>query len=116
MFEHWSKPLLPRIRFVRRMALFLLVGAAIDFLVVSLGALGFRLVNDLPWVDAVVDAAMLVTGNGPRHPVVTLAGKWFLATYALVGCTAFVVVIALILAPALHRLAHSFHLRGPDEA
>lgn len=98
------------------MLLFLIVGAALDTLVVSLGALGFRLVNHLPWVDAIVDAAMVVTGNGPRHPTGTLAGKWFLVAYSLVGCTAFVVVIALILAPAIHRLAHSFHLRGPDSS
>lgn len=97
------------------MLLFLIAGAIIDSLVVSIGTLGFRAVNDLPWIDAIVDAAMVITGNGPSHPMTTLAGKWFLTAYALLGCTVFVMVIALILSPAIHRLAHSFHLRGLND-
>ncbi len=69
--------------------------------------------GDLAWADAALEAAMVMTGNGPRHSPRTLAGEVFLSAFALVGGIAYVVVFGLILAPALHRLAHSFHLRGP---
>ena len=115
MFEPHTEPLLSQARFVRRMLTFLIIGAAADVLLVLVGALGFRLTEGLAWLDALVDAAMVVTGNGPRHLIHTPPGKVFLALYALAGGTTYIVVVAMVLAPALHRLLHALHMRAPED-
>ncbi|MBS2028222.1 MAG: two pore domain potassium channel family protein [Deltaproteobacteria bacterium] len=114
-FEPHTRPLLSQRAFARRLASFLLVGALIDLAIVLAGALGFRLTGGLGWLDAIVDAAMTITGNGPRHPVATAAGKVFISLYALAGGTGYIIVVAIVLAPALHRLLHVFHVRAPED-
>lgn len=115
IFEHHTEPLLPRRHFVRRMLKFLFIGSVIDAGVVLLGAVGFRRLEGLAWLDACLDAALVMTGNGPRAPVLTSTGKLFLSVYALAAGIIYVVVVALILAPALHRLLHTLHLRAPED-
>jgi hypothetical protein len=94
---------------------FLFVGVLIDVWVVLVGAVGFRLLEGVAWLDACLDAALVMTGNGPTSPALTSTGKLFLAVYALAGGGIYVVVVALVLAPALHRLLHTLHLRAPDD-
>lgn len=81
----------------------------------TFGAVGFRATGRLGWLDAFVDATMVITGNGYRHPVNAATGRVFLILYALAGGTAYVVVSALVFAPALHRLLHIVHLRAPED-
>jgi hypothetical protein len=116
MFEPRLEALLSARRFAGRMVKFILVGAAVDIVVVALGATGFHFMVGLGWLDGLVDAAMVVTGNGPRHMIRDPAGKVFLSIYALVGGTAYIMVVALVLAPAVHRLLHIFHLRAPEDS
>jgi hypothetical protein len=115
MFEAHTDPLLSQRRFLARMVRFLVIGTAVDAFITVAGATGFRLLWRLGWLDAFVDAAMVVTGNGPRHTAPGEGGKLFLAFYALIGGTVYIVVVALVLAPAVHRLFHVFHLRAPDD-
>lgn len=115
MFEQHPEPLLSRSRFALRMLKFLFVGGAADALIVCFGAIGFRLTEGFAWQDAFVDAAMVVTGNGPRHPIDTCAGKLFLSLYALAGGTIYIIVVAIVLAPALHRLLHALHVGEPED-
>ncbi len=115
MFEHRTKPLLPPSRFAWRMLFFLLMGGVVDGATVALGAAVFHDTEGVSWMDAFVDAAMVVTGNGPQGRIVTSAGKVFLTVYALVGGVTYIIVAAMILAPALHRLLHVLHLRAPEE-
>jgi len=114
-FEPRTQPLLSQLAFARRLLNFLIIGICVDAAIVLAGALGFRLTESIGWLDAIVDAAMTVTGNGPRHPILTAGGKVFVTLYALGGGTAYMVVVALVLAPALHRLIHVFHLRAPED-
>jgi Trk-type K+ transport system membrane component len=115
MFEPHGAPLAPRRQFVRRMVRFMLVGAAIDLVIATIGAIGFRLTAAVPWLDAFLDAALVISGNGPRQVGDGSLAKTFLFFFALLGGTGYVVVVGLILSPAVHRLLHAFHLRGPDE-
>lgn len=116
LFEGRDEPLLGRWRFVTRMLLFLAVGVVADALIVWAGAWGFHGLNALDWRAAWVDAALVVTGNGPRHPAHTPSAKDFLGLYALAGGVAHLMVVALVLTPAAHRLLHAFHLRAPDDS
>ena len=83
----------------------------------ALGAAGYHGFAGLPWLDATLNAAMILTGMGPVDPLTTPAGKVFGIVYALFSGVAFLTMVAMLLAPAAHRLLHRFHLElhGPDD-
>jgi len=110
LYEHHSEPLLPRPLFVRR----LLVhgGLAIGVLAASLGigVLGYRLLEPMSWIDALLNASMILGGMGQITPLVTEAGKLFASAYALFSGVVFLAVSAILVAPIAHRLLHRLHL------
>lgn len=87
------------------------LGVAAGLLAVSLaiGMLGYMLLENLPWVDAFLNAAMLLGGMGPVNPPQTAPGKLFAGLYALYAGLVFIVTAALLFTPILHRLMHRFH-------
>ena len=62
-----------------------------------------------------VNAAMLITGNGPINELKTPAGRLFAAADALFGEALYVIVVAVLLTPIVHRMLHSFHLDIPEQ-
>jgi hypothetical protein len=74
-----------------------------------LGMLGYEHFEGLPWRDAFLNSAMLLGGMGPVDMPRTPNGKLFAGVYALYAGLVFLVTIALLFAPALHRLLHSVH-------
>ena len=109
MFEHRREPLLSRAAFIRR---FMGHGAiALGLLAFSLllGMAGYHGFEGLSWLDAFLNAAMLLGGMGPVHSPKTHAGKLFAGFYALYAGLVFLVVVALMLAPVVHRVLHRFH-------
>ena len=76
----------------------------------GLGVLGYHFIAKLGWVDALLNAAMILTGMGPVNPLTTPAGKVFGIAYALFSGVAFLTMVAMLLAPAAHRLLHRLHL------
>jgi hypothetical protein len=75
----------------------------------GLGMVGYRELEWLSWVDAFLNAAMLLGGMGPVDPPHTVAGKLFAGAYALYAGMVFIVTAALLFTPALHRLLHHLH-------
>jgi hypothetical protein len=63
--------------------------------------------ESLVWLDAFVNAAMILSGMGP---LATNAGKLFAGLYALYGGLAVVMIAGIIFAPVVHRFLHQFHL------
>jgi hypothetical protein len=60
---------------------------------------------------------MILTGMGPVAPMKTDLAKLFATGYALFSGVVFITSIGVILAPALHRMLHHFHLEeGNEEA
>jgi hypothetical protein len=112
MYESRREPLLPRADFIRRVVNH--VAAACGLLAVSLliGMLGYVFVERLSWVDAFLNAAMLLGGMGPVDAPQTAAGKLFAGIYALYAGLVFIVTAALVVTPLLHRLIHRFHWDG----
>jgi hypothetical protein len=110
MYEHRTQALLPRRLFLHRVARHALV--AIGLLLASLGTgvLGYRWTEDLPWLDALVNAAMILGGMGPVGELKTPAGKLFASGYALFSGVFFLVFASILLAPVAHRFLHKFHL------
>jgi len=109
MYESRNQAPLAHAIFVRRLLNHTL--AALGLLVASLGIgmLGYMVFEQLSWVDAFVNAAMLLGGMGPVNPPQTTIGKLFAGLYALYAGLVFIVTAALIFAPIAHRLLHRFH-------
>jgi hypothetical protein len=77
---------------------------------VGMGAWGYHAFAGLPWLDAALNAAMILTGMGPVNPMVKPSGKLFAIVYALFSGVFFLTMVAVLLAPALHHFLHRFHL------
>jgi hypothetical protein len=64
------------------------------------------------WLDAFLNAAMILGGMGPVDTLHNPAGKLFAGLYALYSGLVLIAIAGLLLAPFLHRLMHRFHLEG----
>jgi hypothetical protein len=84
---------------------------AMSLLVASLvvGMLGYMFFEHLSWIDAFLNAAMLLGGMGPVNPPLTVSGKLFAGLYALYAGLVFIVTAALLFTPILHRVMHRLH-------
>ena len=109
MFEHRSKPLLPRRQFYARMTRSAAVALLVVAVALGIGMVGYRGFEPMSWVDAFVNAAMILSGMGPVSSLQTDAGKIFAGCYALFSGLAFITSIGIFIAPAFHRFLHKFH-------
>ena len=112
MFEKKHEPLLPRAAFVFRLGRSFGVTLLIVAVSLLMGSVGYRHFAQLSWIDALLNAAMILTGMGPVDHMPTTAGKLFSTFYALYSGIAFLTMMAVTLAPLIHRLLHKFHLDG----
>jgi len=110
MFEHRTKPLLPRKTFVLRVLRSLALAFGILVGSLGLGILGYHFCAGLSWLDALLNAAMILSGMGPVNELHTVAGKLFASFYALFSGVVFITAVAVLLAPVIHRFLHQFHL------
>jgi hypothetical protein len=81
----------------------------------GIGAAGYHELAGLAWLDATLNASMILTGMGPVDPLTTPAAKVFGIFYSLFSGVAFLTMVAILLAPAAHRLLHRFHLEVSRE-
>ncbi len=117
MFEHRSSPLLSRRAFYRRIALCFLLGLAVIAFALGVGMAGYHGFEGMGWVDAFVNAAMILSGMGPVATLQTDGGKIFAGCYALFSGLVFISVMGILLAPIAHRAMHKFHLeRGGKDS
>jgi hypothetical protein len=110
MFEHRKQPLLSPREFLFRQLIYLLIAFLIIAVSLFLGMLGYHVLENLTWIDSLVNAAMLLGGMGPVNELHTYGGKLFASFYALYSGIIFLVVVGVIFAPLYHRFLHRFHL------
>jgi hypothetical protein len=110
MYEHRSEPLLSGPRFLRRLGSHALCATLIVIGSLAMGTLGYHALGKQPWVDAFLNAAMLLGGMGPVGEVSSTEGKIFAACFALYAGLVLIAVTTIILAPVLHRILHRVHL------
>lgn len=96
--------------FLTKLTKNLAIGFAIITFSLILGMEGYHHFEKMSWVDSYVNAAMILSGMGPTTTLQTSAGKIFAGTYALFSGIVFLVVIAIIFAPVIHRFFHHFHM------
>jgi hypothetical protein len=110
MFEHRKQPLLTPREFLLRQLLYFLVAFIIIIGSLFLGVIGYHYLEGLSWVDALVNASMILGGMGPVNELHTVTGKIFASFYALYSGIIFLVTVGIIMAPLYHRFLHRFHL------
>jgi hypothetical protein len=110
MFEHHKQPLARGKAFRSRMARFTALASAIILFSLAVGVAGYHFLEGLPWLDALLNASMILGGMGPVDPLRTEAGKLFASFYALFSGMVLLVAAGVLVAPIFHRFLHHFHL------
>ena len=110
MYETRRERLLPFGAFLWRVAGHVGVSAAVVLASLLAGMLGYAHFEHLGWLDAFLNAAMLLGGMGPVESPQTPGGKLFAGLYALYSGMVFLVVAGIALTPVVHRVLHRFHL------
>lgn len=92
------------------------IGLASVLVGVSLGAgvLGYAHFEHMSWIDAFLNAAMILSGMGPVQALQSDAGKLFAGCYALYSGLLVVLTTGIVLAPLAHRVLHRFHADDAD--
>jgi len=121
MFEQHHEPLLPAHVFIRRLIGFGGLALGLTLTWWTVGILGYHFLAGLSWVDAILNAAMIVGGMGPVDTLTTVAAKLFASVYAVCSGVVFIGVAGILFVPVAHRILHHFHLEAesdgtPDEA
>lgn len=113
-FEHRGQPVIPPGRFLVRLARSGIVALALVAASLAIGIAGYRAFEGLGWIDAFLNASMLLGGMGPVNSPVTPGGKIFAGLYALYCGLVAILAAGIILAPVAHRILHRFHVEGRD--
>jgi ABC-type phosphate transport system permease subunit len=112
LFEHHKAPLISRPEYYRRLVNSGVIGLAVLAGGWLIGILGYRLTEGMPWVDAILNAAMILGGMGPVDTLHSTASKLFASFYAIFSGVIFLAVIGIMAAPVYHRFMHRFHLES----
>jgi hypothetical protein len=111
MYEHREEQILPLRAFLRRILRHAGIAGLLVVGSLFIGMLGYASFEHLKWLDAFLNAAMLLGGMGPVETPRTPGGKLFAGLYALYSGMVFLVVASILLAPVVHRFLHRFHWR-----
>lgn len=114
-FEHRAQPVIPPHQFIVRLAHSAFVALTLVAVSLFIGMVGYHVLEGLSWIDAFVNASMLLGGMGPVNTPVTFGGKLFAGLYALYCGLAVILVAGVILAPIAHRILHRFHMEVRDQ-
>jgi hypothetical protein len=112
LFERHNEKLLPRSKFLRRLLKFGLIAVMLILVSLVIGMAGYHLLEGLSWVDAFLNAAMLMGGMGPVNTLQTDAGKIFAGVYALYCGMILLIAVGIFAVPIVHRFIHHFHLES----
>jgi hypothetical protein len=115
MFERRHQPLVPLRVFLGRLVRALLLAMAVVLGGLAIGAAGYHWLDGFPWLDAVLNAAMILSGMGPVDPIITTPGKIFATVYALFSGFVFLTIGAILFAPLFHRMVHRFHVETDED-
>ncbi len=110
MYEHHKQPLAKKSVFAKRLAWNGMIGALLMFFSLGIGMVGYHFLEGLSWLDALLNASMILGGMGPVNPLQTNAGKIFASFYAIYSGVILLATVGVLAAPIFHRFLHRFHL------
>jgi hypothetical protein len=86
------------------------IGFVMVAISLAIGMAGYKWTESLAWLDAFLNASMILSGMGPVNVPQTVAGKLFAGIYALYSGFAVLAIAAVMFAPVIHRVLHRFHI------
>jgi len=110
MFEKKQESIAPIHIFAKRLITFLLISLLVLSVALGIGVLGYHYIAKLNWIDALLNAAMILGGMGPVDPLPDEAAKLFASFYALFSGVVFISTAGIMLTPLMHRVLHKFHI------
>jgi NhaP-type Na+/H+ or K+/H+ antiporter len=110
-----KRKLITKKQFNKRLLKSILLASGLLFFSLFIGVVGYMHYYQLNWIDALLNASMILTGMGPVTVAQTNGAKIFASFYALYSGIAFLTSVAVIFAPVLHRFLHKFHLDLDDD-
>jgi len=113
--EHRNTQLLSRRDFAVRMGWYWFFGCLFLAFSLGIGTIGYHITGNLGWVDAFLNASMILTGMGPVDKLETDAAKVFASFYAIFSGVAFLTFCGVLFTPVYHRFMHKFHLDLGDK-
>jgi len=114
MYENIKQPVAPLKVFYQRTLKNLVIATVILAICLAIGIFGYHYIAHIPWIDAIHNASMILSGMGPVAEVKNNWGKIFSSAYALFSGVAFITNIGFILAPSAHRFFHKLHVNESD--
>ena len=114
-FERRREPLAPPVVFLRRLGNNVLVALGLVFLSLLAGMVGYRATAGMPWLDAFLNASMILSGMGPVGALQAPAAKFFAGCYALYSGLLVIIVTGIVLAPVVHRVVHGLHAEDDED-
>lgn len=114
VFEHRHEPLISNRDFARRLVNNGIIGLAALAAALVIGIVGYRMCEGMSWIDATLNASMILGGMGPVDPLHSNAAKLFASFYAIFSGVVFLAVFGILAAPVYHRIMHRFHLESGD--
>jgi hypothetical protein len=109
-YESRKQPLASRRRYVRRVLASFLIAVLLIGVSLLAGMWGYAHFEGMSWLDAFLNASMILSSMGPADQLKTNAGKLFAGCYALYSGLVIVLASGIVLAPVVHRLLHRFHV------
>jgi len=114
LYEHSKEKLLPRRRFFRRVLAHFALALLAILLALAIGVAGYHYLGELPWIDALLNAAMILGGMGQVATLTKTGAKLFASAYALFAGLVFIGILGILLVPFAHRLMHRLHIEESD--
>ena len=109
MYERHNHRVISRRDFAKRVGRHFLLSLGGIAIALSIGVAGYHFIARLDWIDALLNASMILGGMGPVNELCTSGAKLFASLYALFSGLVFVALAGLLVAPFLHRLLHRLH-------
>jgi hypothetical protein len=109
-FERRGQPVASRRKFLIRMLIAIGLWMVLTIVGLAIGIAGYAAFEGMSFVDAYVNAAMILSGMGPLGELKTTPGKIFAGSYAILSGLIIVIATGFVLAPIFHRILHRFHV------
>ncbi|MDR3478280.1 MAG: hypothetical protein P4M14_09650 [Gammaproteobacteria bacterium] len=103
-------PLPPRSKLFLHLAKSFFIGVLAIIIALGVGMAGYHHFEAMSWVDAFLNASMILSGMGPIGNLQSAGGKIFAGFYALFSGLTFILIIGVIMAPIVRYFFHKFHL------
>jgi hypothetical protein len=114
-FERLHEPLISKVKFYNRLINNSLIALVIIIISLTIGISGYMGFAHMTFVNALLNASMILGGMGPVDILPNDASKYFASAYALFSGVTFLSIVGVLFAPLLHRIMHHYHLETDEE-